>query len=224
MGDRSAPRGTKRPLGTCGVTPLYSPKRRPQYNGGVERANALVAGYQKAVAEFYSRRAGPTCEDAETARRWANDLSRPRGWRGPAAGQLWAERERVSAAERSAFQAAVQEHRAEVRGEWEFAADESLAHDPAAAIDRRAVRDALVQHGLLAIHPRHRKRGFRDQNPASLLATQAPGAGILQLAMHAAPPTVGGAQDLRPDVLAWGHPLYEEANYSTNNSPASGQD
>jgi putative transposase len=215
--------GTKRLLDGYGVTPLYSPKRRPQYNGGIERANGLLAGYQEAVAEFYSRRAGPTCEDAETARRWANDLSRPRGWRGPTAGQLWAEREPVSAAERSAFQAAVQERRAEVRAEWKFAANEPLAHDAAAAIDRRAVRDALVQHGLLAIHPRHRKRGFRDQNPASPLATQAPGAGILQLATHAAPPTVGGAPDPRPDVPVWVHPLYEEANSSTNNSSASGQ-
>ena len=185
---------TKRLLDAYGVTPLYSPKRRPRYNGGVERANALMAGYQEAVAEFHGRRAGPTYEDAETARRWANELTRPKGWQGPTAGQLWSGREPVSAAERSAFQATVEEHRAEVRAEWHFAADEPLDHDTAAAIDRHAVRDALVQHGLLAIHPRRRKRVFQNQTPTPALTTTVAGAGIVELAMQAAPSTVGGAR------------------------------
>ncbi|MGD9635973.1 MAG: transposase family protein, partial [Pirellulales bacterium] len=43
------------------VIPLYSPKRHPQYNGGVERANGQVTGYQEALAEFHARPAGPTC-------------------------------------------------------------------------------------------------------------------------------------------------------------------
>jgi transposase InsO family protein len=80
---------TKQLLADYGVIPLYSPKRRPAYNGGVERANGLVAGYQEAVAQFRGRRAGPTYEDAETARRWANELARPKGWQGPTADQLW---------------------------------------------------------------------------------------------------------------------------------------
>lgn len=215
--------GTKRLLDDYGIAPLYSPKRRPQYNGGVERANGLMAGYQEAVAEFRGRRAGPTCEDAETARRWANELTRPKGWQGPTADQLWSDREPISAAERSAFQATVEEHRAEVRAEWNIAADEPLDHDAAAAIDRRAVRDALVQHGLLAIHPRRRKRVFRDESRTPALTTAAAGAGILELAMQAAPSTVGGARGPGSDVPARVYPLYEEANYSTNNSSASGQ-
>ena len=68
---------TKRLLAQYEVVPLSSPKHRPSYNGGVERANGQLAGYQEAVAEFRGRRAGPTCTDAETARQLANDLARP---------------------------------------------------------------------------------------------------------------------------------------------------
>ena len=125
--------------------------------------------------------------------------------------------------QRSAFQATAQAHRAEVRAEWNFAAHQPLGHDAAAAIDRHAVRDALVHHGLLAIHPRRRKRGFQDQSLAPALTTAATGAGILELAMQAAPSTVGGATGPWSDVPARAHPPCEEAHYSTDNSSASGQ-
>lgn len=214
---------TKQLLDEYQVLPLYSPKRCPQYNGGVERANGLLAGYQEAVAEFRGRLAGPLFEDAETARRWANDLSRPRGWKGPTAGELWSERQAVSAVQRSAFRATVQEHRADVLAQWHFPAGEPLDHDPAAAVDRRAIRDALLAHDLLTIHPRYRKRGREDDGPVVEAMTQARSAGTIHVAMSAAPPMVGGASDLRPDVPGGVLHLYEEANYSANNSSASGQ-
>ena len=214
---------TKRLLEDQGVMPLYSPKRRPQYNGGVERANGLMAGYQEAVAEFYGRKAGPTLEDAEMARRWANELTRPKGWQGPTADQLWNGRESVSAVARSAFQATVQKHRAEVRAEWKFAANEPLGHDAAAAIDRHAVRDALVEHGLLAIHPRRRKPAFQGHRITPAWTTAVAGAGILERAMQAASPTFGGATGPKSDVPASAQSTHEEAHCSTNNLSASGQ-
>ena len=215
--------GTKRLLEDHQVLPLYSPKRCPRYNGGVERANGLLAGYQEAVAEFHSRTAGPTCEDAETARRWANDLSRPRGWRGPTAGQLWSKRQPISASQRSAFRATVRNRRAEVLAEWDLPAGEPLAHDSDAAVGRRAIRDALLAHDLLAIHPRRRKRGPKAKSPAPALLTPARSAGTIHVAMSPAPPTVGGASDLQPGVPGWVLESCEEANYSTNTSSASGQ-
>ena len=214
---------TKQLLAEHEVVPLFSPKRRPSYNGGVERANGQLASYQQAVAEFRGRRAGPTREDAETARQLANDLARPAGWCGPTAGQLWALRQPISAAERSAFLAGVATYRAEVRGEWEFDADAELTHDEASAIDRRAVRDALVEQGLLRIHPRRHRRKAAEHNSAPAGATLTAGAGILELAMHAAPLIVGGAMDSRPHVAAGVQPPTEEATSSTNKSSASGQ-
>jgi len=200
---------TKRLLAEYGVVPLFSPKRQPWYNGGVERANGQLADYQEAVAEFRGRRAGPTREDAETARHLANDLARPHGWLGPTAGQLWAAREPIAAAARPAFLATVAAHRGEVRAEWQFAVDAELTHDEAAAVDRHAVRDALLEHGLLRIHPRRRRK---PQAAAPLLVTATASAGILELAMHAVPPTVVGAADSRPQVAAGVNVTEQEAH------------
>jgi transposase InsO family protein len=203
---------TKDLLAKHQVIPLFSPKRRPQYNGGVERANGQLAGYQQAVAEFRGRAAGPTREDADTARRLANDLARPAGLDGPTARELWAARRPISAAERAALLAAVEQRRAAVRAQWGLASDEPLTHDPSSAIDRRAVRDALVEHGLLRIHPRRRKRGTAKQASAPLLLTTTGSAGILQL-----------APDPRPHGAAGVPQPYEEAHFSTDKPSASGQ-
>jgi hypothetical protein len=209
---------TKRLLAEHEVLPLFSPKRCPSYNGGVERANGQLAGYQEAVAEFRGRRAGPTREDAETARQLANDLARPGGWQGPTAGELWARRQPISAEERMAFMATVAAHRAEIRAEWKFDADADLTHDQASAIDRRAIRDALVEHGLLRIHPRRGPRPAKTSTTAASHVTADAGAGILQLAMHAAhaaPPMVDGAADSQPHFAVAVKPTQEEATYST---------
>jgi transposase InsO family protein len=214
---------TKELLAQHQVVPLFSPKRRPQYNGGVERANGQVAGYQQAVAEFRGRRAGPTREDAETARRLANELARPAGWQGPTAGQLWARRQPISNAQRAAFRATVDQHRAEVCAAWEFLPDEPLTHSQASAVDRRAVRDALVEHDLLRIHPRRGKRRSKSPTPARLPATIAPGAAIMQAVPVTAPPTVGEAPDPLPHIAAGVQPPSEEAHFYTNKPSASGQ-
>ncbi len=219
---------TKDLLAEYRVLPLYSPKRRPQYNGGVERANGQVASYQEAVAQFHNRPAGPTCDDAEHARRLANELSHPRGWQGPTAYQLWDQRAPLTPQERTQFLEAVQAGRTIARAHWNFAPDAALTHDQAAAVDRRAIRDALLQHDLLIIHPRRRRDRSRAlpaaPNPASNRAPtddlpvptpgEAPdknsrptaptqvGAGTIAGAQRElAPPTVGGAVDLRQHVL-----------------------
>ena len=66
--------GTKQLLAEHRVIPLYNPRRRPAYNGGVERANGQLASYQEAVAAAQGREGLPTCDDAEEARQLANDL------------------------------------------------------------------------------------------------------------------------------------------------------
>jgi transposase InsO family protein len=152
---------TKRLLAAAAVTALFNPRRRPSYNGGIERANAQLAGYQEALAEFHGRPGMPTCEDAHSAQRLANASTRPEGWRGPTAAELWNQRDPLAARQRADFLDAVTERRTVVRGEFGFAAAESLNHYAQAAVDRRAVRDALVAHDLLRIHPRRRKRGAK---------------------------------------------------------------
>ncbi len=158
---------TKAILAIYDVLPLYSPKRHPQYNGGIERSHGPMVGYQEALAQFHNRPAGPILADAAAALQIANDQTHPHGWRGPTARQLWEQRTPITPDERAAFLATVTERRAMVRAQWEFAPDAVLAHYPSAAVDRRAVRDALLAHDLLKIHPRRKRRSgpasFSDQ-------------------------------------------------------------
>ena len=115
---------TKGLLAEYHVIPLYSPKRHPQYNGGVERANGQLASYTEALARHHDRPAGPTCDDARRVRQLANDLARPQGWQGPTARQLWLERQPITFHERNAFGATVCRQRAVVRAQWQLSPEE----------------------------------------------------------------------------------------------------
>ena len=88
----------------------------------------LPSGEGQAVAAARGRPGLPTCEDAEQARHLANDLARPSGWRGPTAGQLWQERQRLTAEERATFLATVDSRRLESRQVLNFSPDELLDH------------------------------------------------------------------------------------------------
>src|SRR5688572_26509317 len=85
-----------------------------------------------------------------------------------------------------------------------IAPDEPLRHYPQAAVDRRAVRDALVERGLLTILPRHPKRGARvgqsarDPKTDPRKTPSANLAGIIQPASITASPTVGDAPGPMP--------------------------
>ena len=218
---------TKGLLAEHRVIPLYSPKRHPQYNGGVERANGQLTGYQEALAQHHNRPSGPTCGDAEIARQLANELAHPQGWQGPTARQLWEERMPLTPQERNAFRATVSERRIVVRAQWNIALGDVLTHYPASAVDRRAVRDALVTHDLLRIHPR-RKRGHASSpgavqriglatsaEPLALSRDASPetthtlaGAGTIETQRVIASPTVGKAPDLGQRLLALVHYVF----------------
>jgi transposase InsO family protein len=135
---------TKQLLAEYDVLPLYNPRRRPAYNGGVERANGQLAGYQEALAEYHGRSGLPTCADAEAARQLANELSHPGGWRAPTAAQLWAERQPITADERASFLADVSEQRSVARAALHLPVETPLGHYPAAAV------------ALSAMHSLHR--------------------------------------------------------------------
>lgn len=216
---------TKGLLANYSVIPLYNPRRRPAYNGGVERANGQLAGYQEAVAASHGREGLPTSADAEEARQLANDLAYPAGWRGPTAGQLWKEREPLTAQERASFLAAVTEQRVRARADLKLAQDTPLKHYPAAAVDRRAVRDSLVAQDLLRIQPRRRpsKAAQPVTTKIDLIARDSESAGIIQSAFATASPRLGDPGDsVGQRAPLRTHPT-ERVHSSTDNSTASGQ-
>jgi transposase InsO family protein len=224
---------TKRLLAEYNVVPLYNPRRRPAYNGGVERANGQLAGYQEAVAASQGRPGLPTRADAEQARHLANDLARPSGWRGPTAGQLWEQRQPLTSDDRAAFLAAVDSRRLESREALHFSPAEPLEHYAQAAVDRRAVRDALVAQGLLNIEPRHKRAAPAPATPTraqdaapekrELLAADARGAGRIPDDSTAAALLAGATTAPGPNVECPGTQPIEEAHSSTHKSSASGQ-
>ena len=215
---------TKQLLAEYDVIPLYNPRRHPAYNGGVERANGQLAGYQEAVAAFHGRAGLPTCADAAAARQVANDLSRPGGWQELTSAQLWEQRASLTSAERTSFLAAVMEQRINARAALNLPADTPLGHYPAAAVDRRAVRDALVAQDLLQIHPRR-----RPKTPASvtaknkIMARDNTGAGILQPACATAATTSRSLGDSAEHSAPLNTHPNERVHSSTNKTTASGQ-
>jgi hypothetical protein len=170
------------------------------------------------------------CEDAASARNLANELARPEGWQGPTAGQLWQRRAALSDGERDAFLRELAERRVQARRDLNLPPEEPLAHYPQAAVDRRAVRDALVSQGLLAIQPRRRQRVRGTPSatqPASqnipLLALDNRGAGRIADASTSAPTTTSTALAPELNVEPPGSQPHEEAHSSTNKLTASGQ-
>lgn len=218
---------TKRLLTEHQVIPLYNPRRRPAYNGGVERANGQLAGYQEALAAFRGRAGAPTCEDAASARNLANELARPAGWRGPTAAELWQRRAPVTPEQRECFLADVTQRRLQARCDLNLPVAAPLEHYPQAAVDRRAVRDALLAQGLLVIQPRRSKPAAPSptspQNDSRIaLAERHTGtmAGVCAEAAH----VTGAAQTSELTFESPRIQSHEEAHSSTNNSAASGQD
>lgn len=206
------------------MVPLFSPKRHPQYNGGVERANGQLTSYQEAAARYRQRPAGPTCEDAATALAWANQLTRPHGWQGPTADELWQTRASLVPVERAAFIEAVEQQRRLVRAQFDFALDTLLTHDQQAAVDRRAVRDVLVAHELLRIHPRRKSGATKNRAASSLVMASQPGAGIITLAETPVAALSSTPLDQPTHFALAVNQQTQEAHSSTNKSNASGQD
>jgi transposase InsO family protein len=203
---------TKQLLAAHRVVGLFSPRRHPQYNGGVERANGQLSGYQESLAEFHGRPRAPTCDDAQGARALANELARPSGWRGPTAAALWSQRTLLDGAQRASFLASVEQGRARVRAQWDLAPEIVLTHEQASAVDRRAVRDALMTHDLLRIRPRRRPQATHADETIRAMSPQHGGAGILELTTLMTSPVVGEEQTQS-----------EEVHSSTNKSSASGK-
>jgi transposase InsO family protein len=85
------------------VRSLFSPPRRPSYNGAIEAG----IGSLTSRTEQHARRRGFagqwTCDDVEAARLEANACARPRGPLGPSPDDLWAERLAIGDAARDAF-------------------------------------------------------------------------------------------------------------------------
>ena len=146
---RAAP--LKAMLGRWQVRPLYSPPGAPWYNGAIEAS----IGSLKTRTHYLAWRQGHedhwTGADLEQARQLANTTARPRGPRGPTPAETWAVRRPATQDERDRFAATVRQREAEARRQAGIDAEVELDHYEQAALHRRVLEPALVQHGYLSL-------------------------------------------------------------------------
>jgi transposase InsO family protein len=136
-------------LGEALVAQLFSPIRRPQYNGALERNNGVLKVYTDQHALSAGHPFRWTAEDVDHAQQLANTISRPWGALGPSPEQAWQARVPISFEERQTFLTALDGHRQWAAGELalDLAADLSVADR--ARLDRLAISSTLQDLGYL---------------------------------------------------------------------------
>ena len=155
-------------LSRWGVTPLFSPKRRPRYNGALERANSTHKTYTHHHAETAGHPYFWTSADLEQARRVANRITRPWGHTGPSPDEAWRDRAPITADERDRFIQAVAEQEVVARGELGLGSNDEPTAKQHERLARRAISGALESLGYLTKHaltraPSRRRRLSRTQ-------------------------------------------------------------
>ena len=138
-------------LTTWQVGQLFSPPRTPSYNGSCEAGIGSMKARTHHQAALAGRAGEWACDDVEAARLQANQTARPRGLRGLTPEEAWQGRRLISSEERAAFMETVGRLEREAREEQGFPLEVALDRTSQAAVNRVALRRALVAHGLLTI-------------------------------------------------------------------------
>lgn len=131
------------------VWPLFSPPYTPQYNGGCEAGNGAHKVRTHEFAALAGRPGRWTADDAEAARRKGNEENYPWGCNGSTPDEVWRARPVTSEEDDAAFGRTVRQEQVRARNEEDYPLDVDLGRAAQAAIDRVAIRRALVEHGLL---------------------------------------------------------------------------
>jgi hypothetical protein len=97
-----------------------------------------------------------------------SNTSRRRRLRGMTPDQVWSARRFLTAGERARFQLAVEQWRREERARQGLPAAELLTRSQRAAVDRIALRRALVAHDLLLFLRRRIPAKITRPNPATM--------------------------------------------------------
>jgi hypothetical protein len=140
-------------LGEADVAQLFSPVRRPQYNGALERSNGMLKTYTHHHAVCAGHPFRWTSDDVEHARQLANTISRPWGDGGPSPEQAWNLRSPIPTEKRQAFAAALGERRAWAARELDLDPAAELSVADRARLDRLAISQTLQDLGYLTLRP-----------------------------------------------------------------------
>jgi hypothetical protein len=210
-------------LAERGVLLLYSPPRKPAYNGAVERANGVLKTYtqQHAAAEAHPFRW--TSDDVEAARQLANTMSRPWGYRGVTPDEAWRARKPIGDEQRQAFQAAAERERLSARGDLGLPPTGELSRDDQARLDRLALQRALCALDYLEMHRADRPKKAKRLSRAELAkraAETASASDITRPAPSDASPPPGDSAPDAPASFASGAPTSSESYHEAVASKA----
>jgi transposase InsO family protein len=150
------------------VLPLFSPPYWPRYNGAIEAGIGSLKTRTEDHAKRHGRPAWWTCDDVEAARLEANATARPKGPEGPTPDELWDARVLLSADERTLFGTSVTQERITARIELGLSIEGQLATFDARAVDRQAIRRALVEHDYLLLSRRRIPLAFTQPKTAEI--------------------------------------------------------
>jgi hypothetical protein len=148
------------------VWPLYSPPGAPWYNGAIEASIGSLTTRTHYLAWRAGHDEGWTSADVEQARELANTTARPRGPRGPTPAAAWASRRPLASSTRDCFATTVRCLEAVARQQAGVAPDIALDHYEQAALHRRVLQPALVQHGYLSLTRRRIPQRLFGRNVA----------------------------------------------------------
>ena len=132
-----------------GVLRLFSPPHTPSYNGAIE---AGIGSLKERTAAHAARHGRPGCwtwDDLAAARREANANARPRGPAGLTPDDAWAARAAILSTDRASFADLVENHRWTARRDFGQPPTGPLPVMTDRAVDRVAIRRALVERGVL---------------------------------------------------------------------------
>ncbi len=147
------------------VSQLFSPARRPQYNGALERSNGVLKTYTglHAIREGHPFRW--TSDDVEQARQLANTISRPWGRQGSTPQETWQAREPITAEQRGAFIRSVQEQLPRAAEDQGLPSVALLSPAQHRMVSRMAISRVLEQSGHLTMKRARRRK--RRRQPAT---------------------------------------------------------
>lgn len=142
------------PLRAADVELLRSPPGTPSYNGACEAGIGSLATRAAHEAARHGRPGRWSSDDVEAARRQANELTLHPELGGRTAAEAWAARAPITEEERALFRAAVARQRVVAARHLAEAGEDLAAPRTQQAIERLAIKEALVERGLLSIRRR----------------------------------------------------------------------
>jgi transposase InsO family protein len=145
---------TKRLLCRHGVLQLLSPPYCPSYNGACEAGNGAIKTYIRAILSVSAGSRGWTSPLVDLARRFANDRPREKDNPASAPALVFAGRAPIERDARARFLRLYRSLQGDVRLARNLPLEARLGPKDRAAVDRAAIRRALVASGILEIERR----------------------------------------------------------------------